>query len=178
MAAFVELAECCGVAHCLCCLCDRAIGDCVFHVVGDCLVHEVAWDVSVFFAKSASTGCVGGCCKQGLVCAFAVNAREALDDSVGYGDDSGVAYHAVGLVAPEMPYRQASLLAAYVDHGVYHVGAARLGWMMPRKGISARYVSQRENMVYASWPLLVYTFPSAPRYSPVTSLNVAGTIIA
>ena len=47
-----------------------------------------------------------------------------FDDSVGYGDDSGVAYHAVGLVAPEMPYRQASLLAAYVDHGVYRVGAA------------------------------------------------------
>ena len=57
---------------------------------------------------------VGCCLLDGLKGMFAVEALDALDDGVGHDGYGRIAYHAVGLITPKMPYGEVALLVADV----------------------------------------------------------------
>ncbi len=51
----------------------------------------------------------------------------------------------------------------------------RAGAIIDRSGISERYTSHSEKFVYCTWRPALWTRPSAPSYSPLSSLNTLGS---
>ena len=99
-----------------------SVGDGIFHVVGHGFVVEVGGDVAVLHAEvlSAVRRSSGG--GHGLD-DFIVRetGAEAFHHGVGKGDEAGISYHAVRLIAHQVPYRQVSLLFVNVVEGGYDV---------------------------------------------------------
>ena len=114
------LAECLSGIGCC------AIGEGILHIVSYGLVEEVAGDIAVLVTETLTTLGVGCGLLDGFECLLGIKAFEALDDTVGYYGDGGVAYHTIGLIAPEVPYGEVALLVADVYHRGYEL-ACTLG---------------------------------------------------
>ena len=100
----------------------RAVGQSVLHVIGYGLVEHLARDVAVLHAQAVAPVGVHGRLTDRLEGLFAVEAPDALHDGVRHRYDARVANHAVGLVAPQMPHRQAALLVRDRQHRLHDVG--------------------------------------------------------
>ena len=100
----------------------RAVGQSVLHVIGHGLVEHLARDVAVLHAQAVAPVGVHGRLTDRLEGLFAVEAPDALHDGVRHRYDARVAHHAVRLVAPQVPYREPSLLVGDVQHRLDDVG--------------------------------------------------------
>ena len=100
----------------------RAVGQSVLHVIGYGLVEHLARDVAVLHAQAVAPVGVHGRLTDRLEGLFAVEAPDALHDGVRHRYDARVAHHAVRLVAPQVPYREPSLLVGDVQHRLDDVG--------------------------------------------------------
>ena len=106
----------------LCGACRRAVCQSVLHIVCHGLVHPIARNVTVLFAQVPSASVVHRCFADRLESLFAVEARNVLHNGVRHHGNPRIAHHAVGLVAPEVPHRKASLLVGDRQHRLHDVG--------------------------------------------------------
>ena len=100
----------------------RAVGQSVLHVIGYGLVEHLARDVAVLHAQAVAPVGIHGRLTDRLEGLFAVEAPDALHDGVRHRYDARVAHHAVGLITPQVPYREPSLLVGDVQHRLHDVG--------------------------------------------------------
>ena len=100
----------------------RAVGQSVLHVIGHGLVEHLARDVAVLHAQAVAPVGIHGRLTDRLEGLFAVEAPDALHDGVRHRYDARVAHHAVGLITPQVPYREPSLLVGDVQHRLDDVG--------------------------------------------------------
>ena len=102
--------------------CRRAVCQSILHIVCHCLVHPVAGDVTILFAQVSAASVVHCCFANRLESLFAVEARDLLHNGVRHDGNPRISHHAVGLVAPEVPHREASLLVGDRQHRLHNVG--------------------------------------------------------
>ena len=122
MAALLEILRILRLAQRLGGTRRRAVGQSVLHVIGYGLVEHLARDVAVLHAQAVAPVGIHGRLTDRLESLFAVEAPDALHDGVRHRYDARVANHAVGLVAPQMPHRQAALLVGDMQHRLHDVG--------------------------------------------------------
>ena len=122
MAAFLEILRILRLAQRFGGTRRRAVGQSVLHVIGHGLVEHLARDVAVLHAQAVAPVGVHGRLTDRLEGLFAVEAPDALHDGVRHRYDARVAHHAVGLITPQVPYREPSLLVGDVQHRLDDVG--------------------------------------------------------
>ena len=122
MAALLEILRILRLAQRLGGTRRRAVGQSVLHVIGHGLVEHLARDVAVLHAQAVAPVGIHGRLTDRLEGLFAVEAPDALHDGVRHRYDARVAHHAVRLVAPQVPYREPSLLVGDVQHRLDDVG--------------------------------------------------------
>ncbi len=123
------------------------IGHSVLQVVGHGLVEQVAGDVAVLHAQAVAAVGVHGRAFDRLEGVLAVDTRDVLHDGVGHDDDTRVADHAVGLVAPQVPDRQAPLLVGDGDHRIDDLGHALRLQDRQQRHLGPVGIPQREDRV-------------------------------
>ena len=122
MAAFLEILRILRLAQRLGGTRRRAVSQSVLHVIGYGLVEHLARDVAVLHAQAVAPVGIHGRLTDRLEGLFAVEAPDALHDGVRHRYDARVAHHAVGLITPQVPYREPSLLVGDVQHRLDDVG--------------------------------------------------------
>ena len=123
------------------------VGQRVLHVVGHRFVEEVAGDIAVFHAQVHTPLAEHGGLLQRLVGQLLVEAVVTFQHDVGHGRDAGIADHAVGLVAREVPDGKLALLRVDMEHRMGDVGhLLRMENRHQRLG-SAVGVPQREGRI-------------------------------
>ena len=125
LASVDEIVVVVGLAEHLGHLRRAPVGKRVFQPLGHGLVGRilVEWDVAIFaqLLQAALVEQLRGL--HGVESLFLVGV-EPLEHEVGHDGHAGVAHHAVGLVVPQVPYRQLALLGEDAHEGAADVGAA------------------------------------------------------
>ena len=122
MAALLEILRILRLAQRLGGTRRRAVGQSVLHVIGYGLVEHLARDVAVLHAQAVAPVGIHGRLTDRLESLFAVESRNVLHNGVRHHGNPRIAHHAVGLVAPEVPHRKASLLVGDRQHRLHDVG--------------------------------------------------------
>ena len=105
-------------AQSLCCVGCGRIGNGIFHIECYGLAEDVAGDVAILVAVFLAALLNGCGLLDGCKSCFVVKTIDTLYNGIGNNRYAGVTNHTVGLVAPQMPYREVALLVA----NVYHCG--------------------------------------------------------
>ena len=146
-ASFEEIVVIRGLAQLFGDLCHGPVGEGVLHVVSHRLVEEVAGDIAVFHAQIHTPLAEHRRLLERLIGLLPVEAAVAFEHGVGQGRDTGIADHAVGFVAHQVPYGKLALLPVDMEHRIGDVGHL-LGVEDRHEGLGGAIgVPQRESRI-------------------------------